>query len=383
MALNIQNFYSKEEINYLTHSFHSYPAKLIPQIAGSAIKEFSEKNDTVLDPFCGSGTSLIEANLLNRNAVGFDLNPLACLIAKTKTSCLNEQELENSANELLKKLHSRLKNEQLTLNDFVVMDGEYFEEKAKWFQKPAIIALQNLKELINEIEDSAIKDFCLVAFSSILKEVSSAKSVYKLSMLKKQRKVNKLSVLNAFKEETNTMLRAMKKFNEKSNSNSMQIYCKDARKLNNPIEEVDFIVTKPPAISFDLLKYFKMNFWWLDLRDVKEINKGIIGVRRIGKQKKVKEIGIRIADELVEEVLEKKKCDAIALSNYYADMKKVFTEMQGVLKEGKHCCVYATNSTLRGIDTQSPEIFCEIGKETGFELENRIKRVIPKKQCSS
>src|SRR5260370_9196031 len=71
---------------YLTHSLHPYPAKFIPQIPEVLIRELSREGDTVADIFCGSGTTLVEALMLNRNAIGFDANPLACMITRTKTT---------------------------------------------------------------------------------------------------------------------------------------------------------------------------------------------------------------------------------------------------------------------------------------------------------
>ncbi|MEM0385786.1 MAG: DNA methyltransferase, partial [Nitrososphaeria archaeon] len=73
---------------YLTHTFHPYPARFIPQIPLSFIKLFTKENETVLDPMCGSGTTLVEAFLNNRNSIGNDFNPLATLITKVKTTLI-------------------------------------------------------------------------------------------------------------------------------------------------------------------------------------------------------------------------------------------------------------------------------------------------------
>ncbi|NJN98715.1 MAG: hypothetical protein HC875_33820 [Anaerolineales bacterium] len=79
---------------YLTHSLHPYPAKFIPQIPNAMIQELSSFGETVLDPFCGSGTTLVEARRLGRNAVGIDANPLACLISRAKASGISELDAE-------------------------------------------------------------------------------------------------------------------------------------------------------------------------------------------------------------------------------------------------------------------------------------------------
>ena len=79
---------------YLTHTFHSYPARFIPQIPLSFIKLFTKEKETVLDPMCGCGTTLVEAFLNNRNSIGNDFNPLATLITKVKTTLIDENEFK-------------------------------------------------------------------------------------------------------------------------------------------------------------------------------------------------------------------------------------------------------------------------------------------------
>jgi site-specific DNA-methyltransferase (cytosine-N4-specific) len=80
--------------SYLTHGLHPYPAKFIPQIPNALIQELSSVGDTVADIFCGSGTTLLEALQLKRNAIGIDANPLAALISRSKTLILGNQDLE-------------------------------------------------------------------------------------------------------------------------------------------------------------------------------------------------------------------------------------------------------------------------------------------------
>ena len=78
------------------HGLHSYPAMMAPPIARRLISELTNKGETVLDPFCGSGTVLAEAVLLGRRTIGYDINPLALLIAKVKTTPISPEILRKS-----------------------------------------------------------------------------------------------------------------------------------------------------------------------------------------------------------------------------------------------------------------------------------------------
>ncbi|MBF0390208.1 MAG: site-specific DNA-methyltransferase, partial [Desulfamplus sp.] len=86
--------FKNENTKGFTHCFHTYPAMMIPQIAKRLLEKYANKSALLFDPYCGTGTSLVEANLNNINAIGTDLNPLACLIAKTKTTPIDEQTLD-------------------------------------------------------------------------------------------------------------------------------------------------------------------------------------------------------------------------------------------------------------------------------------------------
>ena len=79
--------FSDADTQYLTHNIHRYSGKFIPQIAQQVIQLLTVPGDTVLDSYMGSGTTLLEAQLSGRNAIGVDLNPLAVLISQVKNIC--------------------------------------------------------------------------------------------------------------------------------------------------------------------------------------------------------------------------------------------------------------------------------------------------------
>jgi DNA modification methylase len=89
-----------KDTSYITHGYYTYPAKFIPQLAERLIKENSREGDVVIDPFMGSGTTVVEAIVNNRLGIGTDINEIANLLAKVKTTPIyywdSEKEVQNT-----------------------------------------------------------------------------------------------------------------------------------------------------------------------------------------------------------------------------------------------------------------------------------------------
>ena len=76
--------FPKTDTKEYTHCFHTYPAMMIPQIARKLLNQHGVEGGWLLDPYCGTGTSLVEASLFGMHSVGCDINPLVRLIATAK-----------------------------------------------------------------------------------------------------------------------------------------------------------------------------------------------------------------------------------------------------------------------------------------------------------
>ena len=82
------------KVNYFTHGFFKYPCKFIPNVPKWAIQKYTKKGDLVLDPFAGSGTTLVEAILNKRDAIAIDFDTLSQLLCKVKTTNLSSKQLK-------------------------------------------------------------------------------------------------------------------------------------------------------------------------------------------------------------------------------------------------------------------------------------------------
>jgi hypothetical protein len=85
--------HDKTPVNSLTHTFYRYPARFSPKFVNAAIRIFTNNGDLVFDPFVGGGTTLVEASILGRKAIGTDINSLSIFLSKVKTTILSDDEI--------------------------------------------------------------------------------------------------------------------------------------------------------------------------------------------------------------------------------------------------------------------------------------------------
>ena len=170
---SILNIYTNKVTSF-THGFHKYPAKFIPQIPKWAIEKHlnGNKGKTILDPFCGSGTTMVESLLSEHNGIGLDIDPFSSLISKVKTTPINLKELKEISDWLVTSIRGEKK-------------GEFNPDCGTikhWFSEDALNKLSIIRTQINLItdkfgENKSVKDIqelLLICFSSIIRRVSNA-----------------------------------------------------------------------------------------------------------------------------------------------------------------------------------------------------------------
>ena len=94
--------FHSEDTSYASHDLHSFPAKFPPQLPLKFIEGLTHPNDLILDPMMGSGTTIVESIRTGRRAIGFDIDPLAQLITRTKTTYLDGDLLQEAAHQIVK-----------------------------------------------------------------------------------------------------------------------------------------------------------------------------------------------------------------------------------------------------------------------------------------
>jgi hypothetical protein len=199
--------YRGESTKSYTQGFHSYPAMMIPQVAHRLIEEYSQEGDVLLDPFCGSGSVLVEAKITKRYSWGVDLNPLAVLIARVKTTPINPS--------ILYKEYCNLIERILKMHDDEAHIPQFFNIYF-WFKESVIKSLARIKTAIDRIEQNEIREFFHVTFSEVVRLSSNSRTgEFKLYQYPESKlKNHNPDPLRIFSEKVRMNIQAMESFYE-------------------------------------------------------------------------------------------------------------------------------------------------------------------------
>ena len=381
MALKQKLKLAKSEKRERIHSFHRYFGKLIPAIPKFAIEEFTKPGDTVCDITCGSGTTLVEAKLLGRNSYGVDINPLAVLISKTKTTFIASILLQEEKDKLFKRIgEDKGKDFDKELPFCINMDH--------WFKNFVQKDLVRIKRNIDKIQDKKIRDFFLVCFSAFLKGVSNADTHhifpgYSKWLRKQDEEGNrKIDVIPSFEKAVNIRIKELINYDEKI---PRKVFTKpivgDARNLPKEIKDVDLIITNPPYISsIRYLETLKLEMFWmkylLNAEDYHKFDKVLIGTEKFSNQdtQNYETNGIKDVDKITKKLFEngQKKMSKV-VHDYFVDMEASFAEAYRVLNPGGHLVIKISDSFIRGFTIPTHRVFISTGENLGLKLEASFK----------
>jgi len=370
-----------------THNYHRYPAKFIPQLVEKLIDDYiSQEEAHINDPFMGCGTTIVTAISRGFKVSGTDINKIAYLITKVKSTPIDPKYLNKKIEQLLNRLKF-LKESQATLFDDKIeplIPQKHIDRINYWFTEENKNELGIILRVIYNEEDETIRNFFLVAFSHVLKNCS----IWLQRSTKPTRDLKK----NAAKpyDALQRQLRKMQKGNEafykvvptkvRENLNQyLKIEVGDAR--NQPVsdETADLVITSSPYVtSYEYADLHQLSTIWLDLADdLTEYKKEFIGTSY--KKYENKRLRSLIAKDIVSKMSKKSKKIAKEIEAFFIDMEEVFDESYRILKQGGRCCYVIGNTKLKGVDILNAEVFAESLQYSGFKFDRLIKREIPSK----
>ena len=344
-----------QETRYLSHSIHRYSGKFIPFIARSVIELVSQEGETILDPYMGSGTTVLEALLLKRIALGVDMNPLGVLISKVKTTPVNTNQLHKVLDDfhyLCNKLNPTLNQGLLFNNHNNAIDSifnSYLEDDRwndpwykKWFNDGVRRQLIILSQFIDAINNPDIQNIAKVSFSDILRRCSNAHQGYPNVMFDKNHQERPLPS-SLFIKRLNEIAQSLVEMSEAlRHLNKAIIKEGDATNLSFiKCNSIDAIVTHPPYIgSVPYAEYGVLSLTWLG-HDSKELDKILTGGKR-------------------------QTCDVV--ERFELGFNRMIKESFRVLKNNSILFMLVGNPLVKGKRIDLSEMSSRLAKKEGFAL---------------
>lgn len=361
----------------LMHTLHAYPAKFPAFIASKAFDYARREGVTVKkvsDIFCGCGTVALEAKIHGKDFWGCDINPVATLIAKTKSTTYDINVVKKYYESIEKKI------KEIVTPSNVYEDAN--ERLKYWFNEKSYIELLKVKTAIDMcVPEEKYKTAFLCLFSAILK----ASSRWLTKSIKPQIDPNKkdADIIKLFRNQYNKFLRAIEELDDISRISKIEIKNKNFLEIKE-LPKVDLVITSPPYVtSYEYADLHQLSSLWLGYTDdYRELRKGSIGsVYNIEDFQidldTLNKVGKDIILKLTDKVNSHSKVRSVA--RYYLDMQNVVKKCRGMLNVGGMVFFVVGDTEYKGVKIMNSEHLIEALRENGFSDIKVAKRRISRK----
>ncbi len=332
---------------YLSHNYLRYIGKFTPQLPHQFIELYTKPGDTVIDPMCGSGTTLIEAIRLNRKAIGLDINDVALMTSQVVTTFIKPRALAKaladfdtfvfalSPKPLPKKLSTPM------------------QEVLHYYDESSLSELLQIQTYIDQLKAEDIRNFFQLALLSILRQVSRA-NVKKMNTEIDLKKVVKSVVPTMLKQ-----LSHMANINQlcvelglQEKSHNVRVAKGFADKIDVAENSAQLVVLHPPYLSGTAFsETAQLQLAWLKInhKDLRKL-----------------ELAMRGSYFHVPNGLQK----------YLVGWNRILQEAYRVLKPGGYCACVIGDGSINHTRIPLSPITVEFGKDAGFEVEKVAKNLL-------
>lgn len=384
----------------LTHYLFRYPAKFHAPVARALVEQYTEPGSLILDPFCGSGTLLVEAVVAGRSAVGIDVDPIAALVSAAKVRRFNATRLKKSVEDVL----TRLSHFERSIDEYAALmfgrlgDDDYrcqlspvqpwvpaLPNIEHWFRDYVVIDLGRIRKVI---ETTALPEshrlLMRVVFASIIRNASNADPVpvsglevtsYMKARDARGRLINPFAL---FRQSLDRAVSACAEFAlAAATDSSARAVEGDATRLGRHLRKtVDAVITSPPYHG--AVEYYRrhtLEMYWLGATTTHEERLALLQ-KYIGRPKVARRhpyvsngaLSTTLASKWEKRIRAVSDERADAFRHYMVGMSKFFDGLAAHLHERSPVVLVVGHSTWNKSKIPTTRLFEEIAHDH-FELD--------------
>lgn len=359
------------------HNIGKYPATMVPdmqyQLLSVISKHINNKNITLLDPFCGSGTTLVIAQELGINSVGIDINPYATLLSFVKTHKYNRTDVCDAISTIKSNLEKESK--------FSIYD---FYNIKKWFRDDIINSLSQIRHCILLEKSQDIRKFFWICLSEVIFKFSNDRtSTFKLHALPKE-KIDLIEdkCIEYFIKIINDNSEHL---NYSNTTSSNIIYGDSSSIINNKLKgEFDIICTSPPygdnptTVTYGQASILFLK--WIDSKDLycsQELLEKYTTIDKISvggeKRKIINTKDIKSLKDFLDKISLKKQAKVI---NFFEDYYISLKCMKKCLSKSGYLIMTVGNRSVDTVRQPLDNITIEIAGKMGLQVVSKFNRNI-------
>jgi DNA modification methylase len=354
-----------------------YPCRSIPYVPRLILDEIRKRtveNVNVLDPFMGSGTTALEANLCSFNVYGLEVDPYARMIGEASVKKFTDKELAN-----LRTFQTALPGlfQRARLSNKYIPDIANIEH---WFPEENIKNLARLKRVILEYVDHKpiFESFLLSAFGDIIRAASFAERQSLKPYVSTRYRKQPGEVLPLYLKCMDKYLVGAKSVSVLSEYGAGKINWIEGDATNfEATEKIDVAITSPPYINaMDYVRCIKLESSWVGTGSANvfsEVRSSQLGESARVKMKTVSEDVYQLIKPDFEKIALVDKARAKTVGVYFDDMLSNLRCVYKSLKPGCSYHIIVGNSVVREIDLHTHQYIGELAKIVGFEWTGYFK----------
>ncbi|MEW6360001.1 MAG: DNA methyltransferase [Planctomycetota bacterium] len=385
----------------LVHGWYLIPESYSAPLIEEAIDEFGLKaGDTILDPFCGAGTTLVAAAFRGIHGVGFEVNPFLCFAAEVKLDwTLRVDDVRKEKARLLARVRRRFG--KLGLMDAVaereadwqvegkqgdLFDGIQMPRLHRWISPNVVAKALTLKEEILKVQDQKVRRLFLLALAAILRPCSNMKLTPHAFGSREPK--DDAPVLDAFCEKLNKMIADLEEISSNGQETPRAVVVnadsKYARGAAHPLLPANLAVTSPPYLNnLDYTMQTRLELFFLDfvkdMKDLRAVRKRMVTCDAKAMYKDVPDservASFRSIQSIARRLKEKHKGKnwgwdySFMTTQYFGGMHRVLESVLDMLKPDARFVLIVGESAHSGIKVPVPQIIGELGKAVGYSLD--------------